>query len=148
MFKALLLILLSAIVVEQTSDQMNLTGMPAEISEIMQNQQNAWNSGDIEGFMIGYWDSEELLFIGNSVNNGYETTLSNYKKSYPTREDMGSLEFTNLIWVPVSSDAGLLIGEWNLIGINNGMYSLLWKKMEGEWLIIADHCSDKFNFLV
>ena len=128
MFKALLLILLSAIVVEQTSDQMNLTGMPAEISEIMQNQQNAWNSGDIEGFMIGYWDSEELLFIGNSVNNGYETTLSNYKKSYPTREDMGSLEFTNLIWVPVSSDAGLLIGEWNLIGINNGMYSLLWKK--------------------
>jgi|TARA_B110000093_G_C12747177_1_gene316936 hypothetical protein len=142
MFKALLLILLSAIVVEQTSDQMNLTGMPAEISEIMQNQQNAWNSGDIEGFMIGYWDSEELLFIGNSVNNGYETTLSNYKKSYPTREDMGSLEFTNLIWVPVSSDAGLLIGEWNLIGINNGMYSLLWKKMEGEWLIIADHSSD------
>jgi hypothetical protein len=142
MFKALLLILLSAIVVEQTSDQMNLTGMPAEISEIMQNQQNAWNSGDIEGFMIGYWDSEELLFIGNSVNNGYETTLSNYKKSYPTREDMGSLEFTNLIWVPVSSDAGLLIGEWNLIGINNGMYSLLWKKMEGEWLIIAYHSSD------
>ena len=142
MFKALLLILLSAIVVEQTSDQMNLTGMPAEISEIMQNQQNAWNSGDIEGFMIGYWDSEELLFIGNSVNKGYETTLSNYKKSYPTREDMGSLEFTNLIWVPVSSDAGLLIGEWNLIGINNGMYSLLWKKMEGEWLIIADHSSD------
>ena len=142
MFKALILILLSAIVVEQTSDQMNLTGMPAEISEIMQNQQNAWNSGDIEGFMIGYWDSEELLFIGNSVNNGYETTLSNYKKSYPTREDMGSLEFTNLIWVPVSSDAGLLIGEWNLIGINNGMYSLLWKKMEGEWLIIADHSSD------
>jgi hypothetical protein len=44
--------------------------------------------------------------------------------------------------VPVSSDAGLLIGEWNLIGINNGMYSLLWKKMEGEWLIIADHSSD------
>lgn len=142
MFKALLLILLSAIVVEQTSDQITLPGMPAEISEIMQNQQNAWNSGDIEGFMIGYWDSEELLFIGDSVNKGYETTLSNYKKSYPTKEDMGSLEFTNLIWVPVSSDAGLLIGEWNLIGINNGMYSLLWKKLDGEWLIVADHSSD------
>lgn len=142
MFKALLIILLSAFVVEQSSDQNTLAGMPAEISEIMQNQQNAWNSGDIEGFMIGYWDSEELLFIGSSVNKGYETTLSNYKKSYPTREDMGSLEFTNLIWVPVSSDAGLLIGEWNLIGINNGVYSLLWKKLDGEWLIIADHSSD------
>ena len=142
MFKALLIILLSAIVVEQSSDQNTLTSMPAEISEIMQNQQNAWNSGDIEGFMIGYWDSEELLFIGSSVNKGYETTLSNYKKSYPTREDMGSLEFTNLIWVPVSYDAGLLIGEWNLIGINNGVYSLLWKKLDGEWLIIADHSSD------
>ena len=142
MFKALLIILLSAIVVEQSSDQNTLTSMPAEISETMQIQQNAWNSGDLDAFMKGYWESEDLLFIGSSVTTGYQATLSNYKESYQSKEAMGILEFTNLTWLSICTDSGLLIGEWNLIGINNGMYSLLWKQMDGEWVIIADHSSD------
>jgi len=142
MYRVILLFVVVSIITRTSSAQISLPGMPKEISETMQIQQNAWNSGDLDAFMKGYWESEDLLFIGSSVTTGYQATLSNYKESYQSKEAMGILEFTNLTWLSICTDSGLLIGEWNLIGINNGMYSLLWKQMDGEWVIIADHSSD------
>ena len=61
--------------------------MPTEVTSIMQSQQDAWNRGDIDSFMVGYWESDSLLFIGKSgVNNGYQNTLSNYKKVTQTKK--------------------------------------------------------------
>ena len=114
--------------------------MPTEVASIMQSQQDAWNRGDIDSFMIGYWESDSLLFIGKSgVNNGYHKTLSNYKKGYPNKEAMGNLTFTNRSWTQLSDEVALLIGAWKISEDQHGMYSLIWKKLEGKWLIIADH---------
>ena len=116
--------------------------MPSEVASTMQSQQDAWNSGDIDSFMLGYWESDSLLFVGKSgVNNGYQKTLSNYKKGYPNKEAMGNLTFTNRSWTQLSDDVALLIGAWKISEEQNGMYSLIWKKIEGKWVIIADHSS-------
>jgi len=122
--------------------QIQVPGMPSEVSSTMQSQQDAWNRGDIVSFMVGYWESDSLLFIGKSgVNNGYQKTLSNYKKGYPNKEAMGNLTFTNRSWTQLSEDVSLLIGAWKISEEQHGMYSLIWKKIEGKWVIIADHSS-------
>jgi len=116
--------------------------MPTEVASTMQSQQDAWNMGDIDSFMIGYWESDSLLFIGKSgVNNGYQNTLSKYKKSYPNKETMGNLIFTNRSWTQLSDEIALLIGAWKISENQHGMYSLIWRKIEGKWVIIADHSS-------
>jgi hypothetical protein len=122
MFKVITLCVLGSIAAVTSHSQISVPGMPDEIVQTMQNQQDAWNSGDLDAFMKGYWESDNLLFIGNAVTTGYE--------------------FTNTRWVPICSDSGLLVGEWNLIGISNGMYSLIWKKVNYNWVIIADHSSN------
>ena len=116
--------------------------MPHQVLQTMESQQNAWNNGDIDAFMNGYWESDSLLFIGSrGVNSGYATTLANYKKSYPDKEAMGTLIFKNRSWTPISENAALLIGSWRLSEEQQGMYSLIWKKIEGVWVIVADHSS-------
>ena len=122
--------------------QIHVSGMPTEVFKTIEAQQKAWNNGDIDSFMIGYWESDSLLFIGSSgVNHGYDNTLSNYKKSYPNKEAMGTLTFRNRSWTPISKNSALLIGSWHLSEELNGMYSLIWKIVDGKWVIIADHSS-------
>ncbi|MBM55494.1 MAG: DUF4440 domain-containing protein [Euryarchaeota archaeon] len=122
--------------------QIQVPGMPDEVHKTMKDQQNAWNDGDIDAFMNGYWESDSLLFIGSSgVNNGYLKTLSNYKKSYPNKDAMGSLTFNNRSWTPLSDNTALLIGSWRISEEQHGMYSLIWKVIDGRWVIIADHSS-------
>ena len=116
--------------------------MPTQVLHTMESQQNAWNSGDLDAFMVGYWESDSLLFIGSrGVNSGYATTLENYKKSYPNKDTMGTLIFKNRSWTQISENAGLLIGSWRISEEAKGMYSLIWKKIDGRWMIVADHSS-------
>ena len=125
-----------------TLGQIHVPSMPFEVLQTMEAQQNAWNKGDLDAFMNGYWESDSLLFIGKSgVNNGYLNTLTNYKKAYPDKKAMGNLTFKNRSWTPISDSAALLIGSWRISEEQHGMYSLLWKKIDGRWVIIADHSS-------
>ena len=62
------------------------------IREVLEYQQNCWNEGDLDCFMEGYWKSDNLVFIGSKgLTYGWQKTLDNYKKSYPTKEAMGKL---------------------------------------------------------
>ena len=115
------------------------------ISEVMNKQEAAWNSGDLDAFMVGYWESDSLTFIGKSgVNKGWQTTLDNYKKSYPDTASMGKLTFTNLEINKLGEDHAFVIGKWHLkrsIGDVGGHYSLIWRKIQDKWVIISDHSS-------
>ena len=116
--------------------------MPFEVLNTMEAQQKAWNEGDLDAFMNGYWESDSLLFIGKSgVNNGYSKTLTNYKKAYPDKEAMGTLTFKNRSWTPISDSTALLIGSWRISEEQHGMYSLIWKKIDDRWVIVVDHSS-------
>lgn len=111
----------------------------------MEDQETAWNRGDLEGFMQGYWKSDSLRFIGKrGITYGWQSTLDNYKKGYPDTEAMGKLVFTNLSMEMTGDSTAYVIGKWELYRSADtltGHYSLLWKCMSGRWLIIADHSS-------
>jgi uncharacterized protein (TIGR02246 family) len=115
------------------------------IRKVLAQQTEAWNRGDLEGFMEGYWKSDSLVFIGKSgVNRGWQKTLDNYKKGYPDKTAMGQLEFDIIEVRRLAPDHYYVIGKWLLkrsIGDLSGHYDLLWKKIGGKWVIVADHSS-------
>ncbi|NCT92796.1 MAG: nuclear transport factor 2 family protein [Chitinophagaceae bacterium] len=115
------------------------------IRKILADQTNAWNRGAIPDFMKGYWVNDSLLFVGkNGPTYGYQQTLSNYLKSYPDTAAMGKLQFTLLQLRPLSSDYYFVLGKWHLtrtIGNVQGHFTLLFRKLKGNWVIVADHSS-------
>jgi hypothetical protein len=116
-----------------------------QIKNLLGQQTNAWNKGDIDGFMQGYWQNDSLMFIGKSgVTYGYTNTLNNYKKNYPDTAAMGQLTFTLLQIKPLGTQYYSVVGKWFLqrsIGNIGGHYTLLLRKIKGKWVIIADHSS-------
>lgn len=117
----------------------------AEILRIMAQQEQSWNSGDIEGFMKGYWKNEALKFIGKSgITYGWDATLARYKKGYPDKAAMGKLTFEILHVEAISKKNMLVVGKWHLQREKDapqGHFSLNWKKIKKEWVIVADHSS-------
>ena len=115
------------------------------VRQLLNDQSAAWNSGDIESFMKGYWGNDSLMFIGKSgITYGWNNTLNNYKKGYPDTVAMGKLTFALISLNQLSSEYFHVIGKWHLqrsIGNLEGHFTLLFKKMKGSWLIIADHSS-------
>ncbi|WP_423736953.1 YybH family protein [Chitinophaga caseinilytica] len=120
---------------------------PAEtrIRQVMQTQLEAWNRGDIVAFMDTYWKSDSLLFIGSKgLTYGWQATLDNYKKAYPGKEGMGQLAFKLLEFKKLGNDAYFVVGKWQLtrtIGNLDGHFSILLRRINGEWKIVADHSS-------
>jgi len=110
----------------------------------MKQQEVSWNAGNIEGFMKHYWHSDSLKFIGSKgITYGWQNTLNNYTKAYPDKETMGLLSFTILEATALSETAVYLIGKWELRKLkpSSGHFTLLWKKIDGNWVIVADHSS-------
>lgn len=115
-----------------------------EVESLMKKQESAWNTGDIEGFMKYYWKSDSLKFIGKSgITYGWQKTLDNYKKSYPGKTAMGQLTFELNTKEQLSKTSIYIIGKWSLAKDKpaGGYFTLLWKKIKGEWVIVADHTS-------
>jgi len=115
------------------------------IRKILANQTAMWNKGNIEEFMKGYWQNDSLLFVGkNGPTYGYDKTLNNYRKSYPDTATMGKLAFSILQLKPVANNCWFVLGKWELtrsVGNVSGHYTLLFKKINKEWVIIVDHSS-------
>lgn len=116
-----------------------------EIRKLLAAQIDAWNRGNIDEFMIGYWNNDSLMFIGkNGVTYGYTNTLNNYKKTYSDTAQMGKLKFDLLQVKKISADAFFVVGKWFLkrsVGDIGGHYTLLFRKIKGKWVIVADHSS-------
>jgi len=115
------------------------------IRKLLSHQTEAWNRGDLEGFMQTYWKSDSLMFIGSSgVTWGWQNTLNNYKKGYPDTATMGKLSFNILQVKKLSNKNYFVVGKWMLkrsVGDVSGHYTLLMEKKKGRWVIIADHSS-------
>ncbi|MGI8884194.1 MAG: YybH family protein [Pyrinomonadaceae bacterium] len=117
----------------------------AEIRRVMNEQTAAWNAGDIEGFMRGYWNSPELKFVsGANVTKGWQPTLDRYKKNYDSRAKMGVLTFSDLEITVLSKDAATVLGSWSLQRENDkpgGKFTLVFRKFKDGWRIVHDHTS-------
>jgi ketosteroid isomerase-like protein len=115
------------------------------IRSILDQQTKAWNNGDLDAFMVGYLNSDSLVFIGKSgPTYGYKNTLANYKKGYPDKSHMGNLHFDIVSIKPLNADHYFVIGKWYLtrtVGNVNGVFTLVLRKTKEGWRIISDHSS-------
>jgi uncharacterized protein (TIGR02246 family) len=115
------------------------------INAVLNTQQSAWNRGDVDAFLEGYWHSPELTFSGSSgVSRGWEGVLARYKKNYPDRTAMGQLDFSELEFRFLGPDAALVLGRWHLKRETDelgGVFSLVWQRFPDGWKIIHDHTS-------
>jgi ketosteroid isomerase-like protein len=117
----------------------------AAITSVLTAQQDAWNQGDLDEFLVGYWRSPDLTFSGSSgISRGWDGVLARYKKNYPDRAAMGQLDFSNLEFHFLGKDAALVLGHWHLKrdkGDVGGVFSLVWQRFPEGWRIVHDHTS-------
>lgn len=110
-------------------------------------QEKSWNSGDLEGYVKGYKDSPDTLFIGRQISRGYAQILEDYRRNYPTRAIMGALSFTEIEIHPLSDTFVVCLGKYHLDrpkrdgGNADGIFSLVFEKTDQGWKIVLDHTS-------
>lgn len=140
----LLLVVMAAVV---AAAQPPADSPATEIRKVLDQQQAAWNRGDLEGYMAGYWKSPELTFFsGGTVTKGWQPTLERYKARYQSEgREMGRLEFSDVDIQLLSPDVALVRGHWRLMmnsGNNpNGLFTTVWRKFPEGWRIVHDHSS-------
>jgi len=121
------------------------SSIESDIRAVMNDQVAAWNRGDIDGFMRGYWNSDKLTFIsGANVTRGWQPTLDRYKKNYDSRAKMGTLSFSDLEITVLSKDAVVVLGSWSLAREKDnphGKFTLVFRKFKDGWRIVQDHTS-------
>jgi uncharacterized protein (TIGR02246 family) len=119
----------------------------AAILQVLSDQQNAWNQGDIVTFMHGYNDSPDTTFIGKTIEKGYQPILARYQRGYATRDAMGILKFSDVSVRMLGADHAVVTGHFHLErtaaggGDAQGIYSLVFEKEADGWKIILDHTS-------
>ena len=115
------------------------------VRAVLQLQTTTWNRGNIDAFMQSYWKNDSLLFVGKTgPTYGWQNTLEGYKKRYPDTTAMGKLNFELLQLKPLGSEYYFVLGKFHLtrtIGDLSGIFTLLFRKVGGKWVIISDHTS-------
>jgi beta-aspartyl-peptidase (threonine type) len=143
-----LLIALVALATACRSIDRSCASCPAQMLAVVHAQEEAWNAGDIEGFMErGYWRSEELSFYsGGTKTFGYESVLARYKSRYQGEgNEMGRLSFSELDARCVDVDAGMVRGRWQLEKSDGerpwGLFTLVMRRLPEGWRVVHDHTS-------
>jgi uncharacterized protein (TIGR02246 family) len=118
---------------------------PSAVKQVLSDQQDAWNRGDIDNFMHGYKNSPDTTFIGKTIAQGYQPILERYKKGFATREAMGTLDFSNLTVKMLGKNYAVVTGNFHLTrtaaggGDTSGVFSLIFERDPDGWRIILDH---------
>lgn len=117
------------------------------IKHVLAAQVEAWNRGDLEGFMSGYWNSPELTFFsGGNISKGWQAALQRYQRTYQgAGKEMGTLEFQDLNIDVLGRQTAAVTGKWQLTMSDgkkpHGLFTLILKKMQAGWRIVHDHTS-------
>ena len=116
-----------------------------QIVNVLNAQADAWNRGNLDGFMSHYWASDDLTFsAGGTTTRGWAATLARYQTRYPGPDRMGRLEFDELEIRLLGEQAALVLGRWRLqgdAGRAGGNFSLIFERVERRWVITHDHTS-------
>jgi len=115
------------------------------VMQVLDDQTTAWKKCDIEGFMQGYWKSEELSFTsGNKNTRGWQATFDNYKKGYSSCDKMGKLSFSELDFTVLSKKSAMVRGRFLLERKSDkptGLFTLIFRKFKDGWKVVHDHTS-------
>jgi uncharacterized protein (TIGR02246 family) len=117
----------------------------AQIRAVLHAQQDAWNRGDIDGFMNGYARSASTVFVSDdTIRRGWETVRARYKEKYSDRAKMGVLTFSEPEITLLSPNAAVVLGRWSLKRAKDqphGRFTLIFKRLAEGWRIVHDHTS-------
>jgi ketosteroid isomerase-like protein len=119
------------------------------IRVVLGQQEQAWNRGDLEGYMQGYWKSPDLMFYsGGTVTRGWEATLERYRRRYKSEgKEMGRLDFTEDMIEMLGAVSAVGRGRWNLTLSDGrkltGLYTVILKRLPEGWRIVHDHSSSE-----
>jgi ketosteroid isomerase-like protein len=117
------------------------------IRQVLDAQAVAWNQGDLDAYMRGYWRSPQLSFFGGGTRvHGFDETLERYRKKYKAEgHAMGTLSFTELTIDVLAPDAAIARGNFWLVMPDgkkpHGLFTLVWRKLPEGWRIVHDHSS-------
>jgi len=115
------------------------------VLKVLHTQEEAWNRGDIDAFMQGYWHSDSLVFVGKTAPvYGWQQTLDRYKRGYPDKAAMGQLTFTIIKVDVLDANNAFVLGGWHLKREKDepgGYFTLWFRKINGAWVIVCDHTS-------
>lgn len=140
--RTILLLLTLFVGVQFTFGQSNVEQDRKDILSVMKAQEQAWSVYDLEGFMAGYWKNDSLKFYGSrGLTKGWQQTLANYKRGYPSKEHIGTLNFTIDDISPIDEGSYWVMGQYHLkrsVGDANGVFLIIFKKIDGAWKIVAD----------
>jgi uncharacterized protein (TIGR02246 family) len=132
-----------------TSAQMARQGSESQIRAVLDGQVAAWNAGNLETFMKGYWDSAELTFFSRDRKfSGWQAMLERYRKTYQGEgQEMGTLEFSDLDIKLLGPDSALVRGRWKLTMSGGrqpgGLFTLIFRRLKTGWKIVHDHTSSR-----
>lgn len=118
-----------------------------DIEQVLSNQVEAWNKGDLKGFMAGYHRSNEITFYsGGNIYKGWDAMLERYQKRYQGEgKEMGKLTFKDLDIQLLGAEAAVVRGRWQLVqskAMPGGLFTLIVRKTPEGWRIVHDHTSD------
>jgi ketosteroid isomerase-like protein len=140
--KIVITLLLSSFLLINCKQQPTVAQDKAAITAVLRAQQKAWSQGDLEAFMQGYWKSDSLKFYGSKgLTYGWDKTLANYKKGYPTLDHTGELQFVINDMTLIEENAYYVMGEYHLkrkVGNADGVFIIIFKRINGTWKIVAD----------
>ncbi len=112
------------------------------IRRVLAAQAAAWNEGDLDAFMGGYWKSPDLRFVsGTQVTRGWAPTMKRYRERYG-EADLGRLAFDKLEVEFVTDEVAVVVGRFDLkreAGDSSGTFTLVMKAFNGAWRIVHDH---------
>jgi beta-aspartyl-peptidase (threonine type) len=117
---------------------------PHYIQKLLDAQVEAWNRGDLDGFMAGYWNSIDLEFMsGTDVTYGWQATLVRYRTRYQAEgQEMGRLEFVDIKIEVEDHEKATAKGTWRLVQtakLSQGKFALNLRRFDDGWKIVRDH---------
>ncbi len=137
-----ILLLACLLIITSCKAQTSLAEDKAAILSVMKIQEIAWSQNNLEKFMQGYWKNDSLKFYGSSgLTRGWQQTLDNYKKNYPSKDHSGTLSFTIDDISKIDEGSYWVMGQYHLkrkVGDANGVFMVIFKKIDGQWKIVAD----------
>lgn len=142
--------LLAAVLATATLAPAQLGTVPQQTLDcvkVLLAQEKAWNAGDIDGFLAGYKNADDTIYVSREVHKGFEGLAENYRKSYPTKAAMGVLTFSDFDVKQLDDNFAVLLGKYRLErakkdgGNASGIFSLVMEKTDAGWKIVVDHTS-------